>query len=69
MLPAILVFVIQLVKSAKFKAANPDTVWVYFTEVIAPYIVKWQGQSVEDQRSLGHTTSLQRQHLFLRYNI
>lgn len=45
----------QLVKYANFRVADHEAIWAYFAEVIAPYVVKWQGQSLRDQRSLGDT--------------
>lgn len=42
-------------KDAKFKEVDHDAIWEYFTEVIAPYVVKWQGQSLKDQRLFGDT--------------
>ncbi len=42
-------------KAAEFMEADHDVIWEYFTEVIAPYVVKWQGQSLKDQRLLGDT--------------
>lgn len=39
----------QLVKTAKYRGVNPEAVWEYFTEVIAPDVIKWQGQCPHDK--------------------
>ena len=44
---------IQLVNMARYKKVNPEAVWEYFQEVIAPEVLELQGQRTPEEMMLG----------------